>query len=46
MRDLELILLQTSMTEQADPAALAQIQRAIRKRDLLQKMDVVRTTGI
>lgn len=44
MRDLELVLLQTSMTEGADPAALSQIQRAIRKRDLLQKMDVVRTS--
>lgn len=43
MRDLELVLLQTSMTEGADRAALSQIQRAIRKRDLLQKMDVVRT---
>jgi hypothetical protein len=45
MRDLELVLLQTSMTEGADPAALSQIQRAIRKRDLLQKMDVVRTSA-
>ena len=44
MRDLELVLLQTSMTEGEDPAALSQIQRAIRKRDLLQKMDVVRTS--
>ena len=44
MRDLELVLLQTSMTEDADPAALSQIQRAISKRDLLQKMDVVRTS--
>ena len=45
MGDLELILLQTSMTESTDPGALSQIQRAIRKRDLLQKMDVVRTTA-
>jgi hypothetical protein len=44
MRDLELVLLQASMTEGQDPAALSQIQRAIRKRDLLQKMDVVRTS--
>jgi anti-sigma factor RsiW len=45
MRDLELVLLQASMTEAPDPAALTQIQRAIQKRDLLQKMDVVRTTA-
>jgi hypothetical protein len=44
MRDLELVLLQTAMTEGADPDALSQIQRAIRRRDLLQKMDMVRTT--
>jgi hypothetical protein len=44
MRDLELVLLQTSMTEGADPSDLSQIQRAISKRDLLQKMDVVRTS--
>lgn len=44
MRDLELVLLQASMTDQASPEALSQIQRAIRKRDLLQKMDMVRTS--
>lgn len=45
LRDLELVLLQTSMAEGTEPGALPQIQRAIRKRDLLQKMDMVRTTG-
>lgn len=45
MRDLELVLLQTSMTEGNDASGLSQIQRAISKRDLLQKMDVVRTAG-
>ena len=41
MRDLEIVLLQTSMTDEKDPSALPQIQRLIRKRDLLEKMDVV-----
>lgn len=44
MRDLELVLLQTSLSETADPETLAQIQRLIRKRDLLTKMNVL-TTG-
>jgi hypothetical protein len=46
MRDLELVLLQTSFTDDKDPASLPQIQRLIRKRDLLGKMDVVTTTGL
>lgn len=46
MRDLELVLLQASLTDDADPAALAQIQRVIRKRDLLEKMNMVTTTGL
>ena len=46
LKDLELVLLQTSMTQGTDPAALSQIQRAIRKRDLLQKVDMIGTTGI
>jgi hypothetical protein len=47
MRDLEVVLLQTAMTEDSDPEALSQIQRIIRRRDLLQKVDSVRTsTGI
>lgn len=41
MRDLELVLLQTSLTDERDPAALPQIQRLIHRRDLLEKMDVV-----
>jgi hypothetical protein len=43
MRDLEFILLQASLTEGRERSELSQIQRAIHKRDLLQKMDVVRT---
>jgi hypothetical protein len=47
MRDLEIVLLQTSMTDDRDPSALRQIQRFIQKRDLLEKMDAVAvpTTG-
>jgi hypothetical protein len=41
MRDLELVLLEVSMTDEKDPGALRQIQRAIQKRDLLEKMDAV-----
>jgi len=44
LRDLELVLLQTSMTDEGDPAAVAQLQRLIRKRDLLGQMDTVTTT--
>ena len=46
MRDLELVLLQTSMTDDKDPSSLQQIQRLIRRRDLIEKMDVVATTGL
>ena len=45
MRDLELVLLQTALTRETDSGALAQIQRLIQKRDLLEKMDVVSTMG-
>lgn len=45
MRDLELVLLQTSMAEDHDAESLAQLQRLIRRRDLLTKMDVVTTSG-
>lgn len=45
LRDLEIVLLQTALTEQADGDALAQIQRLIRKRDLVGKMDLVKTAG-
>jgi len=46
MRYLELVLLQTSLTDESDPDSLPQLQRLIRKRDLLEKMDVVTTTGL
>ena len=46
MRDLELVLLQTSLTDEKDPASIQQIQRLIRRRDLIEKMDVVTTTGL
>ena len=46
MRDLELVLLQTSMAEATDGTALPQIQRLIQKRGLVEKMDVVTTTGL
>lgn len=46
MRDLELVLLQASMAEAADTAALSQIQRLIHRRGLVEKMDVVSTTGL
>lgn len=46
MRDLELVLLQTSLTDGTDPSALPQLQRLIRRRDLIEKMDVVSTTGL
>ena len=43
MGDLELVLLQTSLSSDQEPATLQQIQRLIRKRDLVTKMDVVAT---
>ncbi len=46
MRDLELVLLQTSMSETPDAESLAQLQRLIRRRDLVTKMDVVKTSGL
>lgn len=39
MRDLELVLLQTSMSEEPDDASLEQLQRLIRRRDLVAKMN-------
>jgi hypothetical protein len=42
--DLELVLLQTSMAQPQGGDDLAQIQRLIRTRDLVTKMDVVTTT--
>ena len=41
MRDLELVLLQTSMSEQRDAASLEHLQRLIRRRDLITKMEIV-----
>lgn len=46
MRDLELVLLQASMADATDTAALPQIQRLIQKRGLVEKMDVAGTTGL
>lgn len=46
MRDLEMVLLQTALTDVADRGALGRIQRLIEKRDLLEKMSVVTTTGL
>ena len=46
LRDLELVLLQTSMSEASDAESLAQLQRLIRRRDLISKMDVVATAGL
>lgn len=45
MGDLELVLLQTSLADTPDADVLEQIQRLIRKRDLVTKMDVTATTG-
>lgn len=46
MKDLEIVLLQASMAQETDATALPQIQRLIRKRSLVEKMDVVGTTGL
>jgi hypothetical protein len=46
MGDLELVLLQASLTDARDPASLAQIQRLIRKRDLVEKLDAVAVSGL
>ena len=46
MRDLELVLLQASMAESSNDSALPQIQRLIARRGLVEKMDVVGTTGL
>jgi hypothetical protein len=45
MEDLELVLLQTSMSESLDADTLTQIQRLIRKRDLVTKMNAVARAG-
>ena len=46
MRDLELVLLQTSMSATPDAESLARLQRLIRRRDLITKMEVVKTSGL
>ena len=46
LADLELVLLQTSMAQESNRDDLEQIQRLIRKRDLVTKMNVVATTGL
>jgi hypothetical protein len=46
MRDLELVLLEASMSEESDEASLERLQRLIRRRDLITKMNVVGTTGL
>jgi hypothetical protein len=46
MGDLETVLLETSLSDQADPRALERVQTLIRKRDLVVKMQVVGSTGI
>jgi hypothetical protein len=46
MSDLEVVLLQTSLTDETDPGSLGQIQRLIDKRDLLEKMEVVNHLGL
>lgn len=45
MRDLEMVLLQTSMSEEPDRESLETIQRLIRRRDLLTRMNVVQAGG-
>ena len=45
MRDLELVLLQASMSEQRDTASLEHLQRLIRRRDLITKMEIVHAGG-
>ena len=47
LRDLELVLLQASMTDERDPAAFERIQRFIEKRDVIGRMEAVSvpTTG-
>ena len=45
MRDLELVLLQTSMSAEPDTASLEQLQRLIRRRDLITKMNTVAMAG-
>jgi len=43
MRDLETVLIETSMSDTTDSEALARVQRLIAKRDLLAKMQLAGT---
>lgn len=45
MRDLETVLLETSLSDSTDRDALERIQRLIAKRDLVMKMQVIATSG-
>jgi hypothetical protein len=45
MRDLELVLLQISMADDSDSESLEQLQRLIRRRDLITRMDAVHAVG-
>ena len=45
MRDLETVLLEASLSDSSDRAALERLQRLIAKRDLVVKMQVVATGG-
>jgi hypothetical protein len=45
MRDLETVLLEASMSDRKDAAALERVQRLIAKRDLLMKMQVMAAAG-
>jgi hypothetical protein len=46
MGDLELVLLQASLSGDRQPETLAQIQRLIRKRDLVTRMDLLASAGM
>ena len=45
MRDLETVLLEASMSDRMDRAALQRVQRLIEKRDLVVKMQVMAAAG-
>ena len=45
MRDLETVLLETSLSDSSDQQALERLQRLIAKRDLVMKMQVMATGG-
>jgi hypothetical protein len=45
MRDLETVLIEASMSDEHDRAALERVQRLIMKRDLVVKMQVVAAAG-